>query len=415
MVFPPCFSFTTFLPPLLLGLTIILVDKACAQDDDCKVMFKGSELTFDKCDMDSFKPVEVYYTVKEPSDTSNSTTIDTLFRRPLDADDGANKWVSFGWGYSKMLAEQGKPSTVVVVAYTNASSNAMVRTYELTGKESSDVRQTTNSNGLSDFEADLAEPEADGSLILVARYTHLVSEESVVPQFDTSSPPAIWAVGKVAIHEGQLEYHSSKGARTASGSTGVGRSAARIHSILMSVAWVVFAPIAVLVMTFLKKYEAVAFNIHRSFNTIVTVLTVVGFFLVAFRSNVTSYGNGGGRHQIYGYIVAVLVILQVTGGVLRPAKDADKRRLWFWIHQIGGSVAVVLAFTNVFLGISFRHFSEDRRTTIIWFCLAAIPCALYFILLFTLSCFPRQFPRTPAQCAEYQQRERVIDANDVFT
>lgn len=337
-----------------------------SSSSDCSVVFRNQTLTFDACTLGQFGDMNVYY-----SAPNALGVVDTLFQAPRERDSA--HYVSFGWGYSNMVG------SIVLSAYVNTGNTTDIGVYSLTSKSSSGVNKISTP---SDF-TDVAVEETDA--FLSGRYKS-------VPGNGTVS--FIWAVGDASDSDSSsLGYHgfSGKGSgkvnfsNVTAGleSTTSSKRRQRVHSVVMAVAWTVLTPWAVIFMRFFKRYNPTTFNVHRFTNFASVVLTVLGLFLVVFTSNLER-----DPHRFIGYVLVGLAVLQVIGGIFRPAKESGVRSIWYSSHFLLGSIAVGLGFTNVYLGIGLGFFERKG----LYYALTSLALGVFVLSYMLLSSMPRRFP-----------------------
>ena len=153
----------------------------------------------------------------------------------------------------------------------------------------------------------------------------------------------------------------------------------------MSISWAILVPIAVLTMRFGKRWNPMAFNVHRITNTTAVLMTITGALLAFFSS-----GRAGGLvHRVIGYVIVGVSIVQVLGGLLRPHKDAgEKRQLWYAAHVLLGVAGLVLAAVNIFRGIGLNIVGYQT----VWRIVAAVCVGVAGALALGMTALPRTFP-----------------------
>lgn len=333
---------------------------------DCSVIFRDETLTFDGCAIGQFGDMNIYY-----SAPNASGVVDTLFQAARERDSG--HYVSFGWGYNSMVG------SIVLSAYANASNTTDIGVYSLTSKLSSGVNRISTPSDFKDIAVEMTDEFLSG------RYKS-------VPGNGTVS--FIWAVGSASnSNSSSLNYHGRSGrgigevnlsnVTAGAEATTSSNRRERVHSVVMAVAWTVLTPWAVIFIRFFKQYNPTTFNVHRFTNFVSVVLTVLGLFLVVFTSNLER-----DPHRFIGYVVVGLAVLQLIGGIFRPAKESRVRSTWYGLHFLMGSIAVGLGFTNVYLGIGLGFFERKG----LYYALTSVALGAFVLAYLLFSSMPRSFP-----------------------
>lgn len=333
---------------------------------DCFVVFKNETLTFDGCAIGQFGDMNIYY-----SAPNASGVVDTLFQAPREGDSA--HYVSFGWGYSSMVG------SIVLSAYANARNTVDIGVYSLTSKLSSGVNRMSTPSDFMDIAVDVTDK-------------HLSGRYKSVPGNGTVS--FICAIGGAS--DTNSSSHSNHGrnrrwigdvnfSNVTAGAeiTTSSHRRERVHSVVMAIAWTVLTPWAVIFIRFFKQYNPTTFNVHRFTNFASVVLTVLGLFLVVFTSNLER-----DPHRIIGYVVVGLAVLQLIGGIFRPAKESRVRSTWYGLHFLMGSIAVGLGFTNVYLGIRLGFFERKG----LYYALTSVALGAFVLAYLLFSSMPRRFP-----------------------
>lgn len=300
------------------------------EDSVCEVTFDGEKRTFAGCQSGLEGGVEVYWTIRE-----DDGEIDTLFRAPTNGG-----YVGFGWGYEQMVGSNA------VIAFQDSDGNAKIGDYFLEAQDPEGV------NPSDKLQISNEEAAIDGEFVLGAFTRKLVLEGS--PTISKGETLAIWAVGAVPGSDGRLEQHGERGGGTFDLSKTSGgfvaddgdRNFFIAHAVLMLVAWLALTPAAVVIMTHLKGYNPLAFQLHRGLN--VTSAAVV---VAAYVMGVVNGSHTAKAHLALGTIAFIFVLLQVTSGVLRPHKETPKRKPWYIQHAVLGHIALTLAMANALVGM----------------------------------------------------------------
>ncbi|EEC45454.1 ferric reductase [Phaeodactylum tricornutum CCAP 1055/1] len=178
------------------------------------------------------------------------------------------------------------------------------------------------------------------------------------------------------------------------------KSLLQAHGWLMATAWGVLVPIGVgasLLRSWLP--DGLWFRLHQGFNTLAILCVIAGFGLaVRSVSNQNESHFVNETHTLVGLLVFLLAILQLAGGVFRPAApkaneselvalDADDtatneetkatnlpikkssfRMLWEYKHRVVGVVTLLLAWLTCQTGLELyaEIFGVEESTTAFW-------------------------------------------------
>lgn len=300
------------------------------EDPKCFVTFKEKEKTFSGCRKDLTGDVEVYWTVRE-----GDGEIDTLFRAPTKGG-----YVGFGWGYTKMVGSN------VAIAYQTQDGSAKLDDYFLQAESSAGVQRNTNQK-LTNTDAAI-----DGEFV-AGMFTRQLKSDGI-PTIRKGSTPAIWAVGDKPSSASTLIQHKMKEAGVIDLSATSGdvivlsgnRSFFIAHAALMLIAWLGLTPVAVVVMTHLKGYNPIAFQVHRGLNVLSVVIALIAYIMAVARGSHTAKA-----HLALGTIVFIFALVQVVSGALRPHKGTLARRPWYFSHTLLGHTVLLLAIANALVGM----------------------------------------------------------------
>jgi hypothetical protein len=360
--------------PWQLSLAALLLALALADGQaagtSCSVAFKGATLQYQGCRLDLSAGMRVYWNL-------STTEIDTLF----SGQPRSGGWIGFGWGRAFMVG------TNAAIAFANDAGVAEVYDYYLGDKESS-ACVVANNQGFSKKEAEVL---PDGTIL--ARFVRPVGSG-----ISNSSTYAIWGHGPSVSGGKSLKEHSDStrdtGLINLSTSSATGNeivtvssisTALKVHGILMAVAWLLLAPLGIFAMRHLKKYNPVAFQIHRSLMVTAFVVAVVSFIIGVIKK--TSERSLLSLHLALGIVAGVLAILQIIGGIFRPTKGTRRRPLFNLIHGWSGRIAVVLAVVDIFIGLKLAA----ARTLL--YVITAVVVGLWIALFVIFSVFLRKpFP-----------------------
>ncbi|KAI0564420.1 Cytochrome b561/ferric reductase transmembrane [Gracilaria domingensis] len=333
----------------------------------CMVTVGGDDVSFDSCaEIDASSEYMAYWNIREDE-------IETLIRVRTGG------YAGFGWGYSSMT-----PGNAAVV-YKTGDDSAEIDDYQLSQRNTAGVQPNTN-QGLTNTAAFV-----EGEFV-IGRFTRKLSITDLPSIPSEGETNAIWSIGARPESPTSLIQHATEGVATINLSSGSSTSSGSrtsaffiVHGVFMGLSWLLFAPTAIITMRYFKKYNPVAFQIHRGLNGTVVILVIVAYFMGIARGNRVERA-----HLIIGSILFSLTVLQGLGGLLRPQKSAPARKPWYFGHAFVGSVASGLGIANVFLGIAVI---TDRGSNARgWYAVAGVVVAIVVLLHIILSAFPHRFP-----------------------
>lgn len=328
-----------------------------AASADCKVTFKNKvREDFKKCNKfsDGF---ELYWNIK-------GEEIKTLFRAPT-----SGGYVGFGWGYEKMVPANA------LIAFKGQDGKAEIFDYGLSSKSTRGVQVKNNQKFRS------VEAAIDGEFVGGLFTRNLTG----VPAININGTKVIWAMGEKPSSKEELVRHTSRDSRLINLATGGGGESIKVekdtifkvHGGLLGASWIVLSPYAIIVMKYFKKMNPITFQVHRAVNSLVVVLTIVGYIM-----GISKGPHVETAHLVIGSIVVGLVILQGMAGYLRPSVDAGTtRKMWYLFHASIGAAVAALGITNSFIGIDIIGGGTG------WFVASGIVCGLAVLLYFTLWLF----------------------------
>lgn len=202
-----------------------------------------------------------------------------------------------------------------------------------------------------------------------------------------------------------------------------------LHGILMIMAWVVFAPIGI-VLTMVNKTKSPPavkswFQLHRAFLTLTVLLTLVAFAVLWAE---VGFQVHKGKHRQIGFAVVVGTILQPLGGIMRPhnpaaGEEKSKARLaWEYGHQWFGRILFTLAIAATILGLDIIGTSLDatdvtdgiRYALAAVFTLAAVISFVYvlFIRVDERKSLPTREAKTEAGSVVKEEPKQVPDESN---
>ncbi|CAB3405516.1 unnamed protein product [Caenorhabditis bovis] len=168
------------------------------------------------------------------------------------------------------------------------------------------------------------------------------------------------------------------------------------HAVLMTVAWMVLVPIAVLFARLMRSsYPTVKpgglliwFHVHRTANLIGILMMIAGFVVMLVNKKfkfVDSSEGWGGVHSLCGLLAIILAWVQPFLSTLRCAPDHPKRPFFNHVHRGIGVSAMALATTAI--AIAGFHFTPTRN--VVQLVLALIPITLIIGLSVFFVCYER--------------------------
>jgi len=120
----------------------------------------------------------------------------------------------------------------------------------------------------------------------------------------------------------------------------------------MAVGFGIFLPLGVLCARYGKNFQPpIWYQLHQTIQVIGLAMGFSGFII-----GVAIIGTGTFQsHQAIGWIVMIIAILQPLNAIIRPHRQEGvvtvKRWIWYIFHSMLGRVCVLLALTNIFLGL----------------------------------------------------------------
>jgi len=309
---------------------------------NCSLTINGATESFAGCRALS-GGFTVYYTHNSQADT-----LDIAFQAKSE---GGLGWVAFGPAGSPGKMVGGK----AVIAYpsTGSATGATAADYSLNGESSSTV-VVANEQQLSNL------------LTYYDSTTKIVTTRFTRPNngLNPAKFPGLWALGpassvaRAGIREHVSFYSGTINmTNTGSDSQTVGSSSMDInstiiaHAVLMSVAWILLVPVAIMIARYLKCKNPLWFKLHVAIQTSV-LLIVIAAWILGLLEGEDGRSDEKQAHLVIGCIVCSLVIIQFLSGVFRPDKDAGKVRFWWEIYHVWmGRIQWILAMANVFIGM----------------------------------------------------------------
>ncbi|CAI5470768.1 unnamed protein product, partial [Closterium sp. Yama58-4] len=216
----------------------------------------------------------------------------------------------------------------------------------------------------------------------------------------------IWAYspdGSTTLADHRSNYGSAsidfvKG--TVSGGHGSSTAAYIAHGALLSIAFALLMPLAILLARLLladrpdgaplnlnrasyihadangiapspqqqpaKNLRPMGFQLHRGIQVFALVVMVAGMIVIAVQSG--SKGLNWTHGQV-GLAAVILALVQGIVGFVRPDKTAPNRFMWLVAHCLVGATTIALAWAAMFLGIDLYHIKfMENVTWCYWVC-----------------------------------------------
>jgi len=132
------------------------------------------------------------------------------------------------------------------------------------------------------------------------------------------------------------------------------------HSLLMGIAWLVLAPLGVVVSRFGKPAPgappkagggpATWYIVHRATQMLAVLFSIVGIVLSIPETDTTYGQHLFNAHTGMGVALSAVMLVQPLLAFARPAKDAASRPAWSAFHKLLGYALCVAAVVNCILG-----------------------------------------------------------------
>ena len=184
----------------------------------------------------------------------------------------------------------------------------------------------------------------------------------------------IWCMGLpgTSLHDLQGVYNYNFESGIIMSKSRVPHSKIISHSVFMSIAWMILAPLGVLLMPETRKtpeeeaglgsrsttnelqFKKSMFKVHLVLGLAVAALTIVGFFLIySFVENEEMMEDHFTKtHGKLGLVIFLFILLHVVLALARPAKDQKLiRKSWSLFHKVLGSTMLILGVVDTFYGL----------------------------------------------------------------
>ncbi|CAI5494445.1 unnamed protein product [Closterium sp. Naga37s-1] len=230
----------------------------------------------------------------------------------------------------------------------------------------------------------------------------------------------IWAYspdGSTTLADHRSNYGSAsidfvKG--TVSGGHGSSTAAYIAHGALLSIAFALLMPLAILLARLLladrpdsaplnlnrssyiptdangnaspqqqpgKNLRPMGFQLHRGIQVFALVVAVAGMIVIIVQAGSKGFNW---THGQVGLAAVILALVQAIVGFVRPDKTASNRFMWLVAHCLIGATTIALAWAAMFLGIDLYHTKfMENVTWCYWVCGVCVGVfgAAYLILV----------------------------------
>lgn len=130
------------------------------------------------------------------------------------------------------------------------------------------------------------------------------------------------------------------------------RAFVKVHGWLMWTAFGVLMPLGIFASRYAKSITYLWFYIHVTIQILAWVLvsasTVIAFVKFTSLQDLVGRAIDHGR---LGLAIVILIWIQPIIGLLRPHREKATRPIWFTVHLMIGTTAIVLAWINIFFGL----------------------------------------------------------------
>ena len=125
-----------------------------------------------------------------------------------------------------------------------------------------------------------------------------------------------------------------------------------LHASAMITGYGIFLVLGILTSRYLKPlFDTAWYRIHTQIVFLMVFLVAIG--LAAIFLHMGTVGTGG--HEVIGFIIITLTILQIILGACRPHRKHSGRLPTTFIHVIIACILFVLVIINIFLGLAKIH------------------------------------------------------------
>jgi len=337
------FSFTLVLCCTFLQCTPTMHAQSITNFDSCSVTLSNTPLVYTRCLNLARGGFSIYYNM-------SSTQLDMTFT--AQSIDGTG-WI--GLGFPETPNRMVISNVVIAFPLSSDPTTTDQSDYALQFYSTSGV-QPANNQQLSLLQSSI---NSTDSLISV-RFIRALAVPGL-KALSTQSMDLIWAKGRGPVASlTEIPIHTERFSVSGLNLSAVGTSerphintkrahynAFVAHAVMMSLAWILCSPAAVIFARYLKKYDPLWFQIHRALQIFVFLLVFPAWIVALVYGTRTEPA-----HLIIGCIVVSLMILQIMNAMIRPDKQSEYRWLWQNIHAWSGRLCIALAWINLFFGLA---------------------------------------------------------------
>ncbi|XP_052798510.1 putative ferric-chelate reductase 1 isoform X2 [Mya arenaria] len=205
------------------------------------------------------------------------------------------------------------------------------------------------------------------------------------------------------------------------GCSATDRPLVKLHGILMSLVWMLFAHVGVFMASINKQTWPDStlwfglkpwFVFHIGCMLGSTLLTLVAF--IAIFVHAEGYSKNAASHPVIGIIVTCLVLINPIMAAFRPKPDHPRRIIFRIAHTLVGYLAIILATVNLYTGASLSAANAPASTRIVlivfnvW--IVVVPIAAFLYLAFSRK--PKQNKSNEVELEPYDSGQETKEPLD---
>ena len=313
---------------------------------------------------------------------TNGTTAVT-FTIQVELDTNADQYGAFGLSSSRSMEEA---SVTACIMTDSGGTFNYANSYNAAGYSRSPI--TSPTNGLSSLMA------AYSNSVLTCTFDRTITN-SDNKVFDLSIDYYIlYAKGS-----GGITQHTASDRAVSSvkvdlqSNTDLGASEDELvrikaHGGLAIMAWLCVINIGYIIARYYKPLWSgkkvlgadIWFLIHRIMMVSGAVLAITSFGVIIQGHFHVGENNFEKAHPYIGVLVFCFVIINPILGILRPDKASKYRPVFYWFHYCIGVVVIVLALTNIYIGIRLRKAATSRKAYYIFIAYEVFQIAMIIVL-----------------------------------
>jgi len=237
-----------------------------------------------------------------------------------------------------------------IVGWNDEKSNSKVQEYQINAKDPS---QIVPANNLFISNTEISEISGISTLRFRAKCdgVYLLSGNTSM------------VIAAYGFNSYQLSYHTMRTLQISNIDFGTGKvvipfvfTIMHWHGLLMFVAFGILFPSGLLVARYAKTtLGPIWFNTHVAIQVIGGIMAATGFGLSIYNLGGLSL-NLSETHHVIGFVLILLVAVQVIGGAVRPHIEPGvpktyKRVVFEVVHHWSGRTICALAVPNIFFGL----------------------------------------------------------------